>query len=99
MATTRATRRSASRVGGNPNLLPETRSKTLGFVYSPSWLEGFDVSLDWWQHRDGRHDHHHGGQDIVDGCVRDNRPELCALFTRNPGGDEPDLLVTTTKAA
>ncbi|MCC8595105.1 TonB-dependent receptor [Xanthomonas vesicatoria] len=35
--------------GGNPNLQPETStSKTLGFVYSPGWVTGLDVSLDWW---------------------------------------------------
>jgi iron complex outermembrane receptor protein len=74
-------------VGGNPNLLPETStSKTLGLVYSPSWLEGFDVSLDWWQIEMEDTITFTTGQAIVDGCVRDGRPELCALFTRNPGG-------------
>jgi iron complex outermembrane recepter protein len=74
-------------VGGNPNLLPETStSKTLGLVYSPSWLEGFDVSLDWWQIEMQDTITVAGGQTIVDGCVRDNRPEFCQLFTRNPGG-------------
>jgi iron complex outermembrane recepter protein len=74
-------------VGGNPNLLPETStSKTLGLVYSPSWLEGFDVSLDWWQIEMQDTITVATGQTIVDGCVRDNRPEFCQLFTRNPGG-------------
>lgn len=37
-------------VTSNPNLKPETsKSSTLGFVYSPSWVEGLDVSLDWWK--------------------------------------------------
>ncbi|MGE8226010.1 MAG: TonB-dependent receptor [Stenotrophomonas sp.] len=34
----------------NQELTPETStSKTLGLVFSPSFLKGFDVSLDWWQ--------------------------------------------------
>jgi iron complex outermembrane receptor protein len=37
---------------GNQTLQPETSvSKTLGVVYSPEWLEGFNVSLDWWNIR------------------------------------------------
>ncbi|KWS04579.1 TonB-dependent receptor [Lysobacter capsici AZ78] len=36
--------------GSNPNLIPETsKSTTIGFVYSPSWVSGLDVSLDWWK--------------------------------------------------
>ena len=74
-------------VGGNPNLLPETStSKTFGFVYNPSWLEGFDISLDWWQIEMENTITVATGQTIVDGCVRDGRPEFCQLFTRNPGG-------------
>ncbi|MCL7715721.1 TonB-dependent receptor [Stenotrophomonas mori] len=34
----------------NQGLKPETStSKTLGLVYSPNFLQGFDVSLDWWK--------------------------------------------------
>ena len=34
----------------NPNLGPETATnKTLGLVYSPEFLTGFDISVDWWQ--------------------------------------------------
>ena len=36
-------------VGGNQDALPETStSKTLGLVYSPSFIEGLNVSIDWW---------------------------------------------------
>ncbi|MBJ7576034.1 TonB-dependent receptor [Luteimonas sp. MC1828] len=35
--------------GSNPNLSPETaESKTIGVVYSPSWVEGLSLTLDWW---------------------------------------------------
>ncbi|MGN7919297.1 TonB-dependent receptor plug domain-containing protein [Lysobacter antibioticus] len=36
--------------GSNPNLMPETsKSTSIGFVYSPSYVSGLDVSLDWWK--------------------------------------------------
>ncbi len=36
--------------GSNDALKPETsKSTTIGFVYSPSWFNGFDISLDWWK--------------------------------------------------
>lgn len=38
--------------GSNPGLTPETsESKTLGVVFSPSFAEGLNVSLDWWNIR------------------------------------------------
>jgi iron complex outermembrane recepter protein len=34
---------------GNPDLKPEeSTTQSLGFVYTPSWLDGFSVSLDWY---------------------------------------------------
>ena len=36
--------------GSNPHLQPEvSTSKTAGMVYSPSWLSGLDMSLDWYR--------------------------------------------------
>ena len=38
--------------GSNPLLTPETStSKTLGLVWSPSFIQGFNASLDWWKIR------------------------------------------------
>ncbi|MEE7545923.1 TonB-dependent receptor [Xanthomonas sp. Kuri4-1] len=35
---------------GNSELEPEySRTRTVGLVYSPSWVEGLDVSLDWYK--------------------------------------------------
>ncbi len=37
--------------GANPNLKPETStSKTVGLVWSPRWVQGLDVSLDWYRY-------------------------------------------------
>lgn len=38
--------------GSNPLLTPElSKSQTIGFVWSPSFLEGFNASIDWWKIR------------------------------------------------
>jgi len=38
--------------GSNPNLLPEkSKSKTAGIVWSPQWVEGLDLSLDWYSYK------------------------------------------------
>ena len=38
--------------GGNPNIKPEqAESDTLGIVYTPSYLKGFDLSLDYYSIR------------------------------------------------
>ncbi|MFP3648910.1 TonB-dependent receptor, partial [Paraburkholderia sp. SIMBA_054] len=35
---------------GNADLQPEySRTRTLGFVYSPHFVEGLDFSLDWYK--------------------------------------------------
>ncbi|HBK45403.1 MAG TPA: TonB-dependent receptor [Xanthomonadaceae bacterium] len=37
--------------GSNPNLLPEkSKSRTAGLVWSPRWVEGLTVSLDWYRY-------------------------------------------------
>ncbi|CAG4969661.1 TonB-dependent receptor plug domain-containing protein [Lysobacter zhanggongensis] len=37
--------------GSNPNLLPETStSQTMGLVWSPRWVQGLDISVDWYQY-------------------------------------------------
>ncbi|WP_460714899.1 TonB-dependent receptor domain-containing protein, partial [Lysobacter terrae] len=37
--------------GSNPNLTPETaKTKTAGIVWSPEWVEGLDIELDWYNY-------------------------------------------------
>ena len=80
-------------VGGNPNLLPETAtSKTLGMVYSPSYVEGLDVALDWWNIKIGDAISGLGGQTIVDLCIRQGDQGACNLITRGADGQITDLL-------
>ncbi|MFC5571527.1 TonB-dependent receptor plug domain-containing protein [Lysobacter yangpyeongensis] len=38
--------------GSNPNLTPETaKTKTAGIVWSPKWVEGLDIELDWYNYQ------------------------------------------------
>lgn len=79
-------------VGGNPDLQPESATTTtLGFVYSPSWLEGFNVSLDWWKIELEDAILTPSGQGIANDCYREGQADQCALITRGPGGFITDL--------
>lgn len=80
-------------VGGSPNLEPETATtKTLGLVYSPGWVEGLDVSLDWWNIELENAISVFSGQFIVDSCIRASQPFFCDLYQRAPGGAINTLL-------
>ncbi|MFZ5657381.1 MAG: TonB-dependent receptor domain-containing protein [Pseudomonadota bacterium] len=80
-------------VGGNPNLAPETSTtKTLGLVWSPSFLAGFDVSLDWWRIELENTITSFSGQFILDQCIREGITAFCNQYSRSPGGAIDNLL-------
>ncbi len=80
-------------VGGNVNLTPETSiSKTLGFVWSPSFIEGFDVSLDWWKINLENTISAYGAQFILDQCIKGGFANYCSLYSRNSTGAIDTLL-------
>ena len=85
-------------VGGNPDLQPETaESTTFGVVYSPSWAEGLDISLDWWKIKLEDQITTIGGANIIQQCLDSGGTSpTCALYSRNPAGDINALLNTTT---
>jgi len=79
-------------VGGNPELNPElARSKTLGLVYSPSWLEGLDLYLDWYNIEVSNVIGANSGQFLADDCYRAGNIASCAFITRGPSGNVADL--------
>ena len=79
-------------VGGNTDLKPESSiTTTFGFVYSPSWLEGFNVSLDWWKIELEDVIRTPSGEAIADSCYRDLNLAQCQLITRGAGGFITDL--------
>lgn len=80
-------------VGGNPNLNAETSvAKTLGLVYSPGWLEGLDIALDWWEVEIEDAIFTQSGQAILDNCYRNGTAAACNLITRDATGQISDLL-------
>jgi iron complex outermembrane receptor protein len=79
-------------IGGNANLLPEeARSKTLGLVYSPSFVEGLDLYLDWYNIEITNSIGARSGGFILNDCYVNGNLDACALISRNALGDVDDL--------
>ncbi|MEM6625872.1 MAG: TonB-dependent receptor [Pseudomonadota bacterium] len=76
--------------GGNPNLEEETaETLTIGVVLQPSFLEGFSMSVDYWDIEIEDAIVAVSAQDIVDNCYDSAslNNAFCPLFTRN---DDPN---------
>lgn len=70
--------------GGNPNLTPEIgKAFTIGTVYSPSWLSGLRVSIDYYKIELDDAITALSGQQIVDGCLTRGQSNLCSAITFN----------------
>lgn len=73
-------------VGGNPNLNPEEAiTETVGFVYEPSFFEGFMVSMDYWKINIEDAISEISAQNIVNSCYDSpsTQNDFCALLDRN----------------
>ena len=71
--------------GSNPNLTPETaESRTAGIVYSPQWVDGLDISLDWYSVAIDNLIATDSVTDILQDCYLRGISERCTLFTRDP---------------
>ncbi|MDZ4348763.1 MAG: TonB-dependent receptor [Xanthomonadaceae bacterium] len=71
----------------NPNLEPEESiSKTVGFVWSPSWVEGLTIGVDWWNIHIGNTIVGDSPNQILNDCFVDRIQARCssAIFTRDP---------------
>ncbi len=80
--------------GGNPNVQEETATTyTIGFVFSPTFLEGLDMTFDYYniEIEDGIASP--TSQDIVDNCYDSaNFPnQFCGQFTRNGNPESPQF--------
>jgi iron complex outermembrane recepter protein len=74
-------------VTSNPDLQPETsKSTTFGFVYSPSFAEGLDVSLDWWKIKIDDVIAAETMTAILNRCYVLNIASSCGSFTRDLAG-------------
>ena len=71
--------------GGNPNLQPEfSTSKTLGVVYSPTFVEGFNMGVDWWQVNIEETIVGDTPTSILNDCYTQGIAARCFGFTRDP---------------
>ena len=71
-------------MGGNPNLKPETStSSQLGFVYSPSYLSGFNASVDWFSYKVRNVISYISPGEVLDNCYELGIASDCALFKRS----------------
>lgn len=75
--------------GANPLLQPETsKTKTLGMVWSPEWVESLNLALDWWHIRIDNTIVADSPSDILNDCYVQGLASRCsaALFTRGADG-------------
>lgn len=74
----------SARSGGNPNLNPEVaNTQVFGLVYQPGWLQGLQLSTDWYEVDVQDAVDTLGAQRIVDGCYRDGVGSFCGLIDRD----------------
>jgi iron complex outermembrane recepter protein len=70
--------------GGNPKLKPETSSSTqIGFVYSPSYLTGFNATVDWYKYTVRNVISSIQPNEVLDNCYELGIAADCALFQRS----------------
>ncbi|MBS0461447.1 MAG: TonB-dependent receptor [Proteobacteria bacterium] len=71
----------------NATLKPETTSTlTAGVLFSPRWLPGLDVSVDWYRIKLRNAIADPGGQWYIDACYLHGDPNACARIARYPDG-------------
>jgi len=78
--------RFAGESGGNPNLQEETADTiTYGFVWQPSFVSGFSLTVDYWDVEIADAIASVSAQDIVDNCYDSTTfpNNFCSQFTRN----------------
>jgi iron complex outermembrane receptor protein len=80
--------------GANPTLLPEiSKSQTIGAVWSPGFVQGLNVSLDWWKIRIQDTIVADSPNDVLSDCYVQGITSRCssALFTRDPANGIPTV--------
>ncbi len=79
-------------VGGNPDLLPEQSvAKTFGVIYSPSFVDNLDITVDWYEFNITDAVSSVGAQRILNTCYSQTDRGLCQYVTRNNSGAVTDL--------
>lgn len=77
----------------SPDLQPETStSQTVGFVYNPSWLDGAELTVDWYDIEVEDSISRIGAGIILAGCATGGpSSEFCGLVDRDSNGNVVDL--------
>jgi iron complex outermembrane receptor protein len=71
---------------GNATLQPETaQTKTLGLVYSPSFLTGFTASIDWYNIKVNNLISGISATQVAEYCYVQNVQSFCGAIQRDPG--------------
>lgn len=82
---------------GNAHLKPETSiSKTVGFVYSPDWLPGFNMNADYYDISVNNAIQPEQGQTILDNCYLQGIASDCSKIVRTQTGDIKQVLDPVT---
>lgn len=78
-------------LGGNSSLQPEQGTVfTYGFVYEPSWLEGFSTTVDIWKVHLDDTIYNYGTATILQQCFASTLASpspFCSLFSRDTNGE------------
>ena len=84
--------------GGDPNISPEKGDTfTVGLVYRPEWLPGFDMSVDWLRVQLNDSIESFTAQQIVDQCYQNGDQDQCARITRDTSSGT-DVIVFVNQA-
>lgn len=74
-------------IGGNPNLDPEIADTyTVGFVYQPDFLPGFNLTVDYFDITVKGYMGGYGADNIMDRCILNGDNSFCALIKRDAAG-------------
>jgi iron complex outermembrane receptor protein len=89
---------SAFESGSNPELQPETsKTWTAGLVYSPNFVQGLDVSLDWWKIRINNVIAAESVTSILNQCYVLGIDSACERFSRGTDGRTANQVVDVTR--
>jgi outer membrane receptor protein involved in Fe transport len=84
--------------GGNPNLKAEiSKTITAGFVYEPSWLSGFHLSIDYYHIKIKDAITTPSAQTVADSCNA-GQTIYCSFITRDSSGVITQILATLINA-
>lgn len=87
-----------ARIGGNMNVTPEEGdTMTVGMAWSPTFLPGFSMTLDWWEIEIDDAINIPSTNVVLAGCFSGSVPAFCNNINRFPNGDLESVLTLVQK--